>query len=96
MKLLELDYARNSASLFNAIALEPWSIFLDSGYPMIDSGRYDIMAARPYKTFVTCANETEIRVDGRVERTDADPFLLVKDHLGEIRTRYLLSLKMMR
>ncbi len=85
MKLLELDYSRNSAALFNNIALEPWSLFLDSGYPMIDSGRYDVMTARPYQTFLTRANETEIRTGGDVQRTDADPFSVVKQHLGAIQ-----------
>ena len=47
MKIAELPYRRNSAQLFEAIAREPWSIFLDSGYPYIDSGRFDIIAARP-------------------------------------------------
>ncbi|MBI2969501.1 MAG: aminodeoxychorismate synthase component I, partial [Gammaproteobacteria bacterium] len=53
MKLSELSYYRNSADVFQAIAVEPWSIFFDSGFPFIDQGRYDIIAGWPYATAVT-------------------------------------------
>ncbi len=86
MKLVELGYSRNSTLLFNNIAAEPWSIFLDSGYPAIDSGRYDIMTARPYMTFVTYGNETRITDSENVEYSNEDPFSLVKRYLGERRT----------
>ena len=85
MRLVELGYSRDSASLFNHIAAEPWSIFLDSGYPLIDSGRYDIMSARPYRTLVTHGNETRIADRTGVEYSDEDPFSLVKRQLGERR-----------
>lgn len=83
MKIAELPYRRNSAQLFEAVAAEPWSVFLDSGYPYIDSGRFDIIAARPYKTLVTRAGLTELD-DGRALRvSEADPFDLVRSALGE-------------
>ena len=85
MRLAELGYSRDSALLFNHIASEPWSIFLDSGYPLIDSGRYDVMAARPYRTLVTYGNETRIADGKKVEYSDEDPFSLVKRALGERR-----------
>ena len=52
IKLTELPYQRDSSLLFSKIAHESWSIFLDSGYPNIDLGRYDILVARPRNNFV--------------------------------------------
>lgn len=85
MRLVELDYSRDSTLLFSQIAAEPWSIFLDSGYPRIDSGRYDIMSARPYRTLVTYDSETRITEGEDVHYSDEDPFALVKQQLGERR-----------
>jgi len=84
IKLTEIPYQRDSAALFSVIAEENWSIFLDSGYPGIDQGRYDILAARPYTTLVTVGDETTItdRVGNR-EISTADPFSLVKQYLGD-------------
>lgn len=86
IKLTELPYQRDSASLFTAIAQEPWSVFLDSGYPKIDSGRYDIITSRPIITLTTVNQETTIHfADGAEEKSQDDPFALVKQHLGEQR-----------
>lgn len=83
MKTAELPYRRNSAELFETVASEPWSIFLDSGYPYIDSGRFDIIAARPYKTITTTGRETRIENSGRVRSSEGNPFDLVRAALGE-------------
>ncbi len=88
MRLVELDYSRDSAALFSHIAHEPWSIFLDSGYPLIDSGRYDIMTARPYRTLLTQAGETRIAGGGTLRYSKDDPFTLVKRELGERRINF--------
>ena len=85
MRLVELDYSRDSTLLFSQIAAEPWSIFLDSGYPRIDSGRYDIMSARPYRTLVTYDSETRIAEGESVRYSDEDPFTLVNRELGDRR-----------
>lgn len=83
MKLTELSYHRNSAELFELIAGEPWSILLDSGYPFITQGRFDIMASRPYCTLVTRGERTWITEQGRVTVSTEDPFELVKRALGK-------------
>ena len=88
MRLVELDYTRDSAALFSHIAHEPWSIFLDSGYPLIDSGRYDVMTARPYRTLLTRAEETRIAGGGSLQYSKDDPFTLVKRELGERRINF--------
>lgn len=83
MKIVELPYRRNSAELFEPLAAEPWSVFLDSGYPLIDSGRYDVIAARPYVTLVSDGPDTVISGSGSSHDADTDPFALLRRELGD-------------
>ena len=84
VKLTELPYHRDSSQLFTLIAHEPWSIFLDSGFPNIDLGRYDILACRPFITLTTRGQLTTITdAQGKEEQSNVDPFALVKEYLGE-------------
>ena len=83
VKLTELPYHRDSSQLFTLIAHEPWSIFLDSGFPNIDLGRYDILACRPFITLTTRGQLTTITdAQGKEEQSNVDPFALVKEYLG--------------
>ncbi|MBT7952175.1 MAG: aminodeoxychorismate synthase component I [Gammaproteobacteria bacterium] len=82
-RLTEIPYRRDSSELFNLIANEPWSIFLDSGYPNIDRGRYDFISSRPYKTLTTYGNETFIDDGESVRCSEQDPFELIKSSLGK-------------
>lgn len=87
-KLTELPYSRDSAEMFSNIADENWSIFLDSCYPYINLGRYDVIAARPYITLKTFADETEIvYASGKREHSSKDPFSTVKSLLGVNETK---------
>ena len=87
-KLTELPYSRDSAEMFSHLANEDWSIFLDSAYPYIDLGRYDVIAARPYITLKSFADETEIvYANGKREHSSDDPFSIVKSLLGERETK---------
>ncbi len=87
-RLTELPYCRDSAQIFSHLAEEDWSIFLDSSYPYINLGRYDIIAARPYITLKTFAGETEIvHISGERESSYEDPFSIVKSLLGENETK---------
>ncbi len=84
LRMTELPYQRDSATVFSSIAAEPWSIFLDSGYPKMDVGRYDIISGRPYTTLSTFADKTTItNKSGEKKISTEDPFSLVKDLLGE-------------
>lgn len=83
MKIASLPYHRNSAELFSLIAAEHWAVFLDSGYPYTDKGRYDILAARPYQTLVTYGEETSIEDGTGVLISREDPFALVQTALAE-------------
>ncbi len=76
-----LPYFADSAALFSHIAHQPWAVFLDSGYPHSQQGRYDIIAANPVCTLVTHGNSTEITQQGKVAHSTADPFDLVKQQL---------------
>ncbi len=76
-----LPYFVDSAALFSSIAGQPWSVFLDSGYPYSNQGRYDIIAADPLCTLVTHGDITEITRNGSTMKSSADPFDLVKQQL---------------
>ena len=81
-KITELPYFRDSAGLFGVLADEPWSFFLDSGYPYKDMGRYDIIVARPMVTLVTRGDETRVTERNADYVSQDDPFELVKSYLG--------------
>ena len=86
-RISPLPYRPDSAELFEAIADEPWAVFLDSGRPRTTAGRLDILAARPYATLVTRGGMTEIRRSGKTHLGDAtlspaDPFDLLREVLA--------------
>jgi para-aminobenzoate synthetase component 1 len=80
--LQTLPYFPDSAPLFTTIADQPWAIFLDSGYPHSQQGRYDILAAEPVCTLVTHGQNTTITKNGTVTVSESDPFLLLKQELA--------------
>lgn len=82
MRITPIPYHPDSAERFEAIADEPWSVFLDSGRPRSTMGRIDILSARPYITLVTRAGMTEIRERNRPTLSPADPFDLLRHYLG--------------
>jgi len=87
MRLTPLPYRADSAELFEAIADEPWSVFLDSGRPRSTAGRIDILSTRPTTTLVTRGGMTEIRQfetspAGAVTLSPADPFELLRHYLA--------------
>ena len=77
----ELAYSPDSASLFSRIAHEPWAVFLDSGKPLGQYGRYDIMAAKPFMTLTTDGAVTEINSPQSLRTANDDPFLLLRQAL---------------
>ncbi len=84
LQIAILPYFTNSASLFSHIAHKPWAVFLDSGYPHSQQGRYDIIAADPVCTLVTHGEITEIHQHGVVTHSTDNPFDLVKQQLQAI------------
>lgn len=79
----ELPYQADSAFLFAKIAQRPWAIYLDSGRPGNEYGRYDIMVADPVMTFTTHAGVTEVRGQEGVQASREDPFFLLKQALQQ-------------
>ncbi|MEN8259080.1 MAG: aminodeoxychorismate synthase component I [Pseudomonadota bacterium] len=77
----ELPYFEDSSGLFAPWAQQPWSVFLDSGYPASRKGRYDIIAAQPSQTLMTRGGLTELRSGDEVTLSPADPFELLKKAL---------------
>jgi len=80
-KTVELPYFSDTEICFGVLKDLPWRVFLDSGRPRSDQGRYDILAAEPYVTLVTRDSETEIRASNRVEISKENPFQLLKRYL---------------
>jgi para-aminobenzoate synthetase component 1 len=82
MRLTSIPYRPDSAELFDALAGEPWAVFLDSGQPGASGGRWDILAARPHATLVTRGGVTEFRQREHVERSTDDPFECLRRRLN--------------
>jgi para-aminobenzoate synthetase component I len=54
-------------------------------------GRYDILVAEPFITFVTVGNLTTITQNGLVQTSSEDPFLLLKNCLNNYQTENSIS-----
>ncbi|MGZ5015485.1 MAG: aminodeoxychorismate synthase component I [Methylobacter sp.] len=79
--IASLPYFSDSAELFSVCADKPWAVFLDSGFPHSNQGRYDIIAAEPVCTLITHGEITEITRDGATIKSTENPFDLVKQQL---------------
>lgn len=79
----ELPYSPDSSGLFARIAHLPWAVYLDSGKPGSQYGRYDIMAARPFVQITTNGDKTDIWKKGEKQESTDDPFALLNQQLAE-------------
>ncbi|MCI0591654.1 MAG: aminodeoxychorismate synthase component I, partial [Gammaproteobacteria bacterium] len=84
-RLTELPYVCDSTDRFAVFAERPWCVFLDSGGPATEYGRYDILAADPYLTLTAWGDITIIQSRDGKEYSSRDPFTLLKRCLGEVR-----------
>jgi para-aminobenzoate synthetase component 1 len=57
-------------------------MFLDSGFPDVSTGRYDILVADPVATLVTRGAVTELRSADSVERSEDDPLAILQRALA--------------
>lgn len=79
----ELKYTADSACLFAKVAHMPWAVFLDSGQPVSQYGRYDIIVARPFATLITRGMQTHITdALGSRESTD-EPFTVLNQLMSD-------------
>lgn len=82
-QLIPVCYYPSSADWFVQIRHMPSPIWLDSGYPGSQYGRFDIMAAAPAVSLTTTGELTRINhIDGQASETSAqNPFELLKSYL---------------
>lgn len=76
-----LSYHPDSTGLFARIAQEDWAVFLDSGQPMGQYGRYDVICGRPFITIVTQQGTTTVSRGGQHKQCEEDPFSVLKSML---------------
>jgi len=81
MRIEQLPYIEHSPQLFDKFAGDPWAVFLDSGQPHCDQGRYDIISSNPYVTLVTDGEVTKIQTKDAIETSREDPLVLLKNLL---------------
>lgn len=76
-----LKYSIDSTKIFSRLHHKPWAIFLDSGKPHGEYGRFDIVVADPFITICTSSStkglHTEIRQNGVLSLSDDDPFAIL-------------------
>jgi para-aminobenzoate synthetase component 1 len=77
----ELPYPEDSVTLFEAIRLEPWPVFLDSGWPANQFGRFDIIAADPFMTFKCWGPETIVSKRNGTFSSLENPLVLLQSEL---------------
>ncbi len=85
----DLQYTADTAQLFARVSHQPWAMFLDSGYPQSQYGRYDIFVADPFVTISTVENGaesqntyTEIVQNGEKTISHDDPFAILNSLLA--------------
>lgn len=78
---VELPYFDDSSCFFEIIKDRPWSVFLDSGFPHGEQGRYDIIACDPVVTIVTSGDSSKITQQENISYSTDDPFEIVKQYL---------------
>ncbi len=74
----ELSYHEDSSRLFETIRDHDWPIWLDSGSPHTEQGRFDIIVADPIATLVTRGLVTEITHGDHVTLSPDDPLTLLR------------------
>ncbi len=92
-----IPYHADSTRLFERIAHLPWPIFLDSGQPLSEYGRFDILVAQPFVTLssdeATQANgpqfNSTIGRNGEVSVSDEDAFTALRRLLAPYRAQAL-------
>ncbi len=75
--ILEMPYPDSVPDLFEKISDLPWPVFIDSA----GLGRYDILSASPFATFVTNGSLTEITDWQGTRLSEEDPFDLIRKRL---------------
>ncbi len=80
-----LPYFEDSAKLFATIANQPWAVFLDSGFPYSNQGRFDILASEPVCKIITQGLKTTVIDRDQSMVLYDDPFDILKAKLQDKR-----------
>ena len=80
--IVDLPYKSDSAELFDRLADEPWSAFLDSSQPANTTGRYDIIVSRPSIRITTKNKKTKIQKWSESFTIPDDPFVILNEYLS--------------
>lgn len=81
-QITPLVYREESAGWFAAVRHLPNAVWLDSGHPNSQYGRFDIISAMPSVLLETRGIKTQIfHRNGIIEESTQDPFQLVRVHL---------------
>lgn len=83
-QIVPIPYCTNPEQLFLAIGDLPGAIWLDSGKPGSDYGRFDIISALPTATLSVQGGDTVITQNGRAEHSSDDPFVLARNLLASM------------
>lgn len=81
--LIKLPYHAHSELIFECLKHLDWPVWLDSGYPHIKHGRYDILSANPYKKFITKGTVTSIITELKTELSYQNPFELIQNYIPD-------------
>lgn len=81
----DIPYRPDSAPVFDALVQRSQPIFLDSGRPYCDQGRFDVITADPRAWLTTTGLKTEIRSAAGTRLSLEDPFALLQEELGAVR-----------
>ncbi|MFH1835338.1 MAG: aminodeoxychorismate synthase, component I [Methanobacteriota archaeon] len=74
--------------IFEKIADEEYSFFLDSGCDPKKLGRYSIMGANPYSVLRSRGEEIDYVSGGKVERIESDPLKFLEEKLFEAKADF--------
>ena len=81
----DLVYHADSTLMYDRIAGEPWSVFLDSSRPASSQGRYDIIAARPSVRITTWNRTTKVETWSGEYVAPDEPFAVLREQLEPVR-----------
>ncbi|MBR9911581.1 MAG: aminodeoxychorismate synthase component I [Gammaproteobacteria bacterium] len=76
-----LPYRGNSADYFRAVRAMPWPIWLDSGQPHQNRGRYDIISAAPARKLISDASGNRCIEQEKI-RQYQDPWAALEQELA--------------
>ncbi len=82
----ELDHPPSPPSIFNSLAIYPYSFFLDSSCGNEVLGRFSFLSCEPFLVFRSKGDSVTLEsADGTIKRFKANPFLALKDILREYK-----------